>query len=112
MPKVFRDITPHFFSRHYSDVAAMLQTPIGETASRDLAMLDEVCQYKERYYASAWARYDLAVPGTLSIVPSETKMRALTADYREMRMMFFHEPPAFESVVDRLRLLQEQVNGV
>jgi len=107
----FRDIAPHFFSRHYSDVAAMLQTPIGETASRDLAMLDEVRQYKERYYASAWAR-DLAVPATLSIVPSETKMRALTADYREMRMMFFREPPAFESVVDRLRVLEERVNGV
>jgi hypothetical protein len=108
----FRDIVPHFYSRHYSDVAAILQTPVGEAASRDLPMLDEVRQYKERYYAAAWARYDQAVPGTLSIVPSETKMRALIADYRDMRMMFFREPPAFESVVDRLRALQEQVNGV
>lgn len=70
----FRDIVPHFYSRHYSDAAAMLN-PCRKAAPHDLAMLDEVRQYKERYYPAAWARYDRAVPGTLSIVPSEIKMR-------------------------------------
>lgn len=107
----FRDVVPHFYSRHYSDVGAMLQNSIGEAASRDLATLDDVRQYKDRYYATAWARNDLAVPGSLSIVPSAAKMRALATDYRDMRMMFFREPPAFELVIKQLRALQEQVNA-
>lgn len=57
----FRDIVPHFFSRHYSDVASMFRADIGKTASRDLAMLGDVREFKQCYYPAAWARYDLAV---------------------------------------------------
>ncbi len=106
----FRDNVPHFHSRHYSDVVAMLQTPTGDLASHDLTMLESVRKYKERYYASARARYDLAVPGSLSIVPSQEKRRILTADYHDMRMMFFREPPSFESIVEQLSILQERIN--
>ena len=108
----YRDEVPHFFSRHYSDVAAMLQVDIGKAASRDLAMLEEVRKFKARYYPSARARYDLAVPGTLTIVPSESKALALATDYRNMRMMFFSEPPEFGEVMERLYGLQEQINDV
>lgn len=107
----FRDTVPHFFSRHYSDVASMFQADIGKTASGDLAMLGDVRRFKERYYPAAWARYDLAVPGTLVIVPSGTRIRALASDYRDMRMMFFSEPPPFEQVMKQLRALQEQINA-
>ncbi|HEY2473548.1 MAG TPA: nucleotidyl transferase AbiEii/AbiGii toxin family protein [Candidatus Cybelea sp.] len=107
----FKDGVPQFFSRHYSDVAAMLQSEIGNAAARDVAMLEDVRQYKERYYASARAHYDLAIPGSLAIVPDDDKVRALAADYREMRMMFFRDPPTFGEVMGRLRELQEQLNG-
>ncbi|HEY1655349.1 MAG TPA: nucleotidyl transferase AbiEii/AbiGii toxin family protein [Candidatus Tumulicola sp.] len=106
----FRDGVPHFFSRHYSDVASMRATEIGEAASRDLAALEDVRQYKERYYPAAWARYDLAVPGSLSIVPSDTKMRALASDYRDMQMMFLREPAPFDDMIQQLRSLQDQIN--
>jgi hypothetical protein len=51
---------PPFYSRHYADVAAMFQTGTGKDASHDLAMLDDVRTFKERYYRSSKARYDLA----------------------------------------------------
>jgi hypothetical protein len=107
----FRDEVPLFFSRHYSDVAEIFQTNLGEAASLDLAMLDDVRVYKQRYYPAAWARYDLAVPGSLSIVPSAAKIQALTSDYRDMRMMFLREPSTFEGVLGHLRTLQHLVNG-
>ncbi len=107
----FRDEVPHFFSRHYSDVAEIFRTDLGRSASRDLAMLEAVKEFKQRYYPATRAHYDLAVPGSLAIIPSETKMQALAADYRDMRMMFFREPPAFELVIGQLRALQQQINA-
>lgn len=106
----FRDELPHFFSRHYSDVAAMFQTDVGRDASRDLSMLEDVRKFKQLYYPTGWARYDLAVPGTLRIVPSASKLRAFASDYREMRMMFFTEPASFEKVMEELDKLQDQIN--
>jgi hypothetical protein len=107
----FRDEVPHFFSRHYSDVAAMFQTELGQSASRDLAMLSDVRRFKQRYYPAAWARYDLAVPGSLAIVPLDVKLRALVFDYRDMRMMFLQDPPTFEKIIEQLRALQTQINA-
>ncbi len=107
----FRGETKRFFSRHYSDVAAMLQTQIGKTASRDLAMLDDVRIFKDVYYHSGWARYDLARPGSLAIVPSREKLRDLAGDYRGMRQMFLSHPPSFDWVIDQLRAFESEVNA-
>ncbi len=107
----FREEEPRFFSRHYSDVAEIFQTDVGRAASKDFAMLQRVREFKQRYYPSAWAHYDRAVPGSLTVVPSDDKLRTLASDYRAMRMMFFREPPPFEEVVAQLRALQQQING-
>ncbi len=64
----FQAKAKQFFSRHYYDVSAMLQTQIGQVASRDLAMLEDVCAFKNIYYYAASARYDLARPGSLPSV--------------------------------------------
>lgn len=106
----FRDDVPRFFSRHYSDVAVLSRTDRGAQALRDLALLETVRCYKQRYYSSAWARYDLARPGTLRLRPSERKARALGADYRSMRTMFFVDPPTFSEVLDDLGRLEAAIN--
>jgi len=65
-------------------------------------MLESVRRYKQRYYPSAWSRYDLATPGSLRLLRSLQKRRALAADYRAMRTMFFSEPEPFSEVLARL----------
>ncbi len=108
----FRDEVPRFFSRHYSDVAAIFTSTLGLVAARDFGMLTDVRAFKQMYYPSAWARYDLAVPGSLSIVPrEEQKLRALRLDYRDMRMMFFKEPMPFDKMIQELQALQNYVNS-
>ncbi|HEV3155719.1 MAG TPA: nucleotidyl transferase AbiEii/AbiGii toxin family protein [Candidatus Baltobacteraceae bacterium] len=108
----FRNEVSRFFSRHYSDVASIFGTNVGKAVVRDLGMLEAVRVFKERYYPSAWARYDLAVPGTLTLVPAESKVRNLAADYREMRMMFFSELIPFEEIMNTLLALQEEINKI
>jgi hypothetical protein len=106
----FREDVRPFFSRHYSDVAAMLQTQIGRAASRDLAMLEDVRVFKDVYYHSARARYDLAKPGTLVVVPGPEKLRDLERDYRDMSQMFLREPPSFDWVVEELKEFEATAN--
>jgi nucleotidyltransferase AbiEii toxin of type IV toxin-antitoxin system len=106
----FRDEMPRFFARHYSDVAVLSRSERGADAIKDLGMLETVRRYKQRYYPSAWARYDLAAPGTLRLRPSTAKSRALAADYRAMRTMFFSEPWPFSEVLDRLGEIEETIN--
>jgi hypothetical protein len=107
----FRSKPKQFFSRHYSDVAAMLRTRIGQDASGDLAMLEDVRVFKDVYYYAAWARYDLAKPGTLVVLPNKDRTRELATDYRSMRQMFLSEPPPFDWVVDQLRAFEREVNA-
>lgn len=107
----FRAKPKQFFSRHYSDVAAMLRTRIGLEASHDLAMLDDVRRFKETYYPAAWAHYDLAKPGSLVVVPDEDQTRELATDYRNMRQMFLKDPPPFEQVIESLRSFEGEVNA-
>jgi hypothetical protein len=107
----FRAKPKQFFSRHYSDVAAMLRTKIGQDASHDLAMLDDVRLFKDIYYHASWARYDLAKPGTLVVVPDESRTRELASDYRGMRQMFLSDPAPFEQVIEQLRAFEGEVNA-
>lgn len=89
----------------------MLRTRIGQDASRDLAMLEDVHIFKDAYYYAAWAHYELAKPGTLVVVPYEDRTRELATDYRSMRQMFLSEPPPFDWVLDQLRAFERDVNG-
>lgn len=107
----FRETTSQFFSRHYSDVAAMLQAPIGISASRDLEMLADVRAFKDIFYHAAWARYDLAKPGSLVVIPKDKKLREIASDYRNMRQMFLNDPPSFDRVVEVLRAFEGAVNA-
>jgi hypothetical protein len=107
----FREKPRRFFSRHYSDVAVMLQTQVGTFASRDLAMLEDVRAFKDAYYPAAWARYDLAKPGSLVVVPGLEMLREIASDYRSMRQMFLIDPPSFDWVVEQLRAFEGEVNA-
>jgi hypothetical protein len=107
----FRAKPKQFFSRHYSDVAAMLRSRIGQDASRDLAMLENVRAFKDVYYHATWARYDLAKPGSLVVIPNAEKLHELASDYRSMQQMFLSDPPSFDWVIERLRTFESEVNA-
>ena len=70
--------------------------------------------FKQRFYPSAWARYDLAVPGTFKLLPRETESQLadLERDYQEMQVMLFGERPEFGSILSELRKLESEINSV
>ncbi len=107
LEKKFRDRQ----SRHYYDMVRMYECGVGKTAVKDVDLLLRVARHKEVFFPAAWARYCDARPGTIRLVPPESRLPELKQDYRKMREMIFGEPPTFEHLIDVLREIEHVVNG-
>lgn len=104
--------TPLSFSRHYYDVAMLLDTAEGQAAAMDFDLLAQVVKHKAVYFRSSWANYDTARPGTLRLMPTEHRLKDLRADYQAMQAMMFDETPlTFEQVLARIEKLQATIKA-
>ncbi len=103
---------PLRYSRHYYDLAKMAVAPVKDAALADLELLKSVVQFKERFYARGWARYDLAKPGTLRLVPQGHVLESVKADYRAMGNMIFGEYLDIATVMARLQALETEINAL
>lgn len=100
-------------SRHYYDLALLSETEYAERALKQLDMLERVVEHKKVYFASAWARYDLAKPGSLRLVPAPQRMGDLAADYAKMAPMIFDvPPPPFNYLMERIIELERLANSM
>ncbi|MFO0807554.1 MAG: nucleotidyl transferase AbiEii/AbiGii toxin family protein [Gemmataceae bacterium] len=97
-------------SRHYYDVVRLYEQGHGARAIGQPELLAAVSGHMQVYFATKWARFDLAVPGTLRLVPPEARLPALREDYAKMREMFFTEPPPLERLLAVLTEIEESVN--
>lgn len=103
--------TPQYFSRHFYDLAMLLETAEGVAASRDFELLAQVAKHKAIFFRSAWASYDLARLGTLRLLPGEDRIKDLRADYKDMApMMFDTKPPSFDDILARIQRFEDDVN--
>jgi hypothetical protein len=100
------------FSRHYSDVGALARHAIADRALADTELRQRVTDWKSRFFAAKWSRYDLAEPGTFRLVPPESRLGELEKDYRAMRDMFLVEPQPFERLLEALRGLEKRINKI
>lgn len=107
-----RSVQPHGYSRHYYDVCRMAQSPTKQSAFSDLDLLEAVVAFKDKFYHRGWARYDLAAPGTMKLVPPEHVMAAVEQDYEQMRFMVFGHRPSFRDIMDAVRTLETEINGL
>jgi hypothetical protein len=103
---------PARYSRHYYDLFKLAESPVKAAALSNHALLKAVVEFKERFYYSSWAHYDLAQPGTFRLSPPESQLAALQRDYRAMRDMFYKEPPEFAEVLRSLKVLEDEINAL
>jgi hypothetical protein len=103
--------TPQYFSRHYYDLAMLLDTDEGKAASTDLDLLAQVAKHKATFFRSASASYGTAKPGSLRLMPDRARIKDLRADYQKMApMMFDDQPPSLDDILTRIEKLQAAVN--
>lgn len=99
-------------SRHYYDLAQMAAAPIKARALSDLALLRDVVEFKSRFYPQAWARYDLARPGSLKLIPPAHVQKEIKQDYAAMEAMIYGEIPTLERILLGLGSLEDEINAL
>jgi len=102
---------PVRLSRHYYDLMRLSQAPEGKRALVDHALRERVVRHKMTYFASAWASYETAHPGTFRLLPGEDRMSGLRQDYSRMRDMVFAHVPAFDEMMAVIASLEAEINA-
>jgi hypothetical protein len=77
----------------------------------DHATCAPVVKWKGLVFARQSARYDLAKPGTLRLIPTDGRVAALARDYAQMRAMFIAPPAGFSTVLTQLAAAQRSINN-
>lgn len=99
-------------SRHWYDLAMLADQDYGQAAAADRALLADVVKHKKVFYNASYANYDACLSGQLRLIPKDAALAALRDDFQRMigAGMFIGEPPAFDTIVDRLRALETTIN--
>jgi hypothetical protein len=104
--------TPARYSRHYYDLYQMGNSWVKAVALANAELLADVANRKDKLYHCAWARYDLAKPGTLRLLPNENNRPLLAKDYQDMQGMIFGDKLDWETILEYLQKLEEEINGL
>lgn len=90
----------------------MDKSPVKAAAYADLELLARVVRFKERFYPAGNARYDLAKPGTMRLIPPKDCMDVLREDYAHMQGMLFGTIPTFEDIMQCIRKMEAEINSL
>jgi hypothetical protein len=102
-------LPPHY-SRHYYDLYRLSLLSIRNKALSRLDLLKDVVVFKDKFYHSAWSRYEEAKPGSLRLLPPEHHLQELKKDYHNMQPMLFGTIPIFEDIMAGLAALEKDIN--
>ena len=101
---------PSRYSRHYYDLWCMTQSPVKNSAYKDLELLRQVVAFKDRFYPAGSAHYEMAKPGSMRLMPPEDCLSVLKADYEHMKNMIFGEQPEFDEILARIEKTEKEIN--
>lgn len=103
---------PARYSRHYYDLHMMSGTPVKDRALADLGLLEQVVEFKMRFWRSNAARYDLCKPGTFRLLPPDEQLERVREDYGRMQRMIFGDAPSLDAVMDSIGRLEQEINSL
>lgn len=103
---------PPRMSRHYYDLFAMVDSPVYKKSLEKISLLKHVSDHKSLFFKANWAHYEEAKPGSLRLVPRDDQISQLKIDYRQMQQMFFEDPPSFDSILEKLKTVEEKINRI
>lgn len=103
---------PTRYSRHFYDVYKMLLTDIKEKSFENIKLLKAVIDFKKKFYASNWAKYDEILEGKLKLIPAEEGLIVFSEDYDSMKKMLFGEKIPFHRIIKTLQEYEHELNEV
>lgn len=99
------------YSRHYYDIYQMLNSGLKEEALNSIQILYSTIEFNKRFYSYSWAKYDEIYTGNANFIPSEEKLSILKKDYGKMASMIFGAVPPFETLIDKIREFEIDLNS-
>lgn len=101
---------PTRYSRHFYDIYKMLQTNLKDNSLKDLNILKSVVEFKKKFYASNFAKYDEIYQGKLKLIPSKEAIDIFSKDYNKMQAMLFGDIISFDVIIRELQRYEIKVN--
>ncbi len=90
----------------------MAASDIKQSAHSQIELLEEVANFKMRFYSRSWAKYEDASVGTLRLMPPSHCVDVLARDYAQMRSMIYGNYPSWEEIIELLAKLEEELNAL
>ena len=106
------------FARHWHDVTRLDAAGFADSAIADAALANAVADHKSIFFAEKSADgkpidYHLAVSGCLRLVPDDSALATLAADYQHMvdDGLFLDEVESFDALLRQCQSIQDKANG-
>lgn len=99
-------------SRHYYDLHALMQAPLGQKAIADAALGADCVAHARMFFNRPAFDLASAVPPTFVLMPEGDMYDALKQDYAAMTGMIFGQAPSFEAVTESIADLERRVNQI
>jgi hypothetical protein len=97
-------------SRHLYDIVRMLDTPIAEKALNNNELYKSIIAHRRMFIAMKDFNYDTLLPATVNIIPPENVIAKWEDDYKKMQTMMYGETPSFETMINKIKQLNERIN--
>lgn len=100
-------------SRHLYDLEKLMNTEHGISAIQNIELYNSIVSHREKFNALRGMDYSNHIPNKIKIIPPLGIIKEWEKDYQTMsRNMIYGEPLTFESLIKRIRELQERINNI
>jgi hypothetical protein len=97
-------------SRHYSDLARMIEAGVGDSVLSDMRLFERVVEHRRVFFRYSWVDYEKMRPGSFHILPRPARVAEWQADYKAMEEMFFQTPPEFSKLLATIEQFERKLN--
>lgn len=90
----------------------MSKSEIKQRAFENCELLAQVVAFKQKFYRSNSAKYDLATLKQIRLLPNSKQLELLEEDYQQMQDMIFGEKVLFSEIMKRLEMLEDEIHEI
>ena len=105
-------VLPRRYARHLYDVYSMANSWVKESAFARKELLQKDVVFKQKFYYAKSAHYETAILKEIKLIPADYIMEEVRADYSAMKNMIYGAYPDFDSILNCLNELEDEIHNL
>ena len=105
-------VLPLRYARHLYDVYCLGNSDVKLRAFERKGLLEKDVAFKQKFYYAKSAHYESATLDSIKLMPTESIMPDLRSDYKAMENMFYGDVPAFDTIIEYLAKLEQEIHAL